>query len=64
MVKAYPISAPSSMSKMAAVQRMTRKLSEERASVLAKEAVDLSLAGDKVVCFLPASCHIRALTRL
>ncbi|EXJ94571.1 hypothetical protein A1O1_02967 [Capronia coronata CBS 617.96] len=32
---------------MAAVQRMTRKLSEERASVLAKEAVELSLAGDK-----------------
>ncbi|KAL2416557.1 hypothetical protein ABEF95_003766 [Exophiala dermatitidis] len=33
---------------MAAVQRMTRKLSEERAAVLAKEAVELSLAGDKV----------------
>ncbi|KIW38914.1 uncharacterized protein PV06_08737 [Exophiala oligosperma] len=48
MVKAYPISAPSSMSKMAAVQRMTRKLSEERASVLANEAVALSLSGDKV----------------
>ncbi|EXJ84384.1 hypothetical protein A1O3_05051 [Capronia epimyces CBS 606.96] len=32
---------------MTAVQRMTRKLSEERASTLAKEAVELSVAGDK-----------------
>ncbi|RVX70703.1 hypothetical protein B0A52_05353 [Exophiala mesophila] len=32
---------------MAAVQRMTRKLSEERASTLAKEAVELSHSGDK-----------------
>ncbi|KIX08358.1 uncharacterized protein Z518_03014 [Rhinocladiella mackenziei CBS 650.93] len=33
---------------MAAVQRMNRKLSEERASNLAKEAAELSQAGDKV----------------
>jgi hypothetical protein len=39
---------------MVAAQRMNRKLSEERdsqrASVLANEAVQLSNAGDKVVC--------------
>ena len=39
---------------MVAAQRMNRKLSEERdsqrASVLANEAVELSSAGDKVVC--------------
>lgn len=39
------------MSTMAAVQRMTRQLSEERASVLAKEAVELSNNGDKAVSF-------------
>ncbi|KAK4943092.1 SWI5-dependent HO expression protein 4 [Elasticomyces elasticus] len=33
---------------MAAVQRMTRKLSEERASHLANEAVELSHSGDKL----------------
>jgi hypothetical protein len=41
------------MSSMAAVQRMTRQLSEERASVLAKEAVELSNTGDKVVSPTP-----------
>jgi hypothetical protein len=41
------------MSKMAALQRMTRKFSEERATVLAKEAVELSHSGDKVVRLLP-----------
>lgn len=40
------------MSTMAAVQRMTRQLSEERASVLAKEAVALSNTGNKAVCSL------------
>ncbi|KAK5200238.1 SWI5-dependent HO expression protein 4 [Exophiala xenobiotica] len=33
---------------MAALQRITRKFSEERATVLAKEAVELSHSGDKV----------------
>lgn len=44
-----------SSSSMVAAQRMNRKLSEERdsqrASVLAQEAVQLSNAGDKLVCF-------------
>lgn len=43
------------MSSMAAtIQQMNRKLSaeraEERASLLAKQAVELSNAGDKLVC--------------
>ena len=40
---------------MAAVQRMTRQLSEERASVLAKEAIELLNTGDKAVCPPPPS---------
>jgi len=47
MSTAFTAPAPL-MSKMAALQRMTRKLSEERASHLAKEAVELSHSGDKV----------------
>lgn len=38
---------------------MTRKLSEERASVLAKEAVELSSTGNKVVGF-PLLHHLSA----
>lgn len=57
MSTAFPAPAPL-MSKMAALQRMTRKLSEERASHLAKEAVELSHSGDKVVRLLPHFCLI------
>lgn len=42
---------------------MTRKLSEERASHLAKEAVELSQTGNKVVCLHPVPFLLGLLTR-